>query len=87
MPTITTLATFVLVVAVFAVVAGPSKLYVVAQRLGAGRGPALAGAVGCALGEMAYVAATTRGLAALLASSPAALAAQQYFGGTTTHWR
>jgi threonine/homoserine/homoserine lactone efflux protein len=81
MPTITTLATFVLLVAVFAAVPGPSNLYVVAQGLRAGPRPALAGALGCALGAMTYVAATTLGLAAVLASSAATLSVLHYVGG------
>jgi threonine/homoserine/homoserine lactone efflux protein len=62
-------------------VPGPSNLYVVARGLRAGRGPALVAAVGCALGASVYVVATAAGLAALLASSTAALSVLHYAGG------
>jgi threonine/homoserine/homoserine lactone efflux protein len=80
-PSLATLAGFVAIVFVFAAVPGPSNLYVVARGLRAGRGPALAAALGCALGASVYVAATAAGLAALLASSAAALSALHYAGG------
>lgn len=72
-----TLSTFVVVVAAFAAVPGPSNLYVVAQGLRAGRRSALAAACGAAT----YVAATTVGLAALLSSSATALSVLHYVGG------
>jgi threonine/homoserine/homoserine lactone efflux protein len=80
-PSLATLAGFVVIVFVFAAVPGPSNLYVVARGLRAGRRPALAAAVGCALGASVYVAATAAGLAALLASSTGALSALHYAGG------
>lgn len=81
MPSVSTLSTFVVVVAAFAAVPGPSNLYVVAQGLRMGRRSALAAAVGCACGAATYVAATTVGLAALLASSATALSVLHYVGG------
>ena len=81
MPSLTTVSAFVAITAAFAVVPGPSNLYVVAQGLRAGRRPALAAAAGCAMGAMVYVAATALGLAALLASSATALSALHYVGG------
>ena len=81
MPSLPTLITFIGVVAAFAAAPGPSNLFVVAQGLRTGRRDALLTAVGCACGAMVYVAATTLGLAALLASSAAALSLLHYLGG------
>jgi threonine/homoserine/homoserine lactone efflux protein len=81
MPDLATLLTFVVIVAGFAAIPGPSNLYVVTQGLRAGRRPALAAAAGCALGASVYVAATSLGLSAVLASSTTALALLHYVGG------
>src|SRR5689334_17419546 len=81
MPTASTLITFTLIVFVFAAIPGPSNLYVVAQGIQSGRRPALAAAGGNALGAFCYAAATTVGLAALLASSARALQFLHYVGG------
>lgn len=81
MPSLSTLTTFLLIVAVFAATPGPSNLYVIAQGLRAGRRAGLAAAVGCALAAATYVAATILGLAALLASSATALSVLHYLGG------
>lgn len=81
MPSLATLLTFAGIVAVFAAAPGPSNLYVVAQGMRAGRRPALEAALGCACGAMAYVVATTLGLAAILASSATALSVLHYVGG------
>ena len=86
MPSIQTLAAFVLIVAVFAAVPGPSNMFVVARGLKAGRRSALAAAAGCALGSFAYVTATAFGLAALLASSTVALTVVHYVGGAYLIW-
>jgi threonine/homoserine/homoserine lactone efflux protein len=80
-PDLATLITFVVIVAGFAAVPGPSNLYVVTQGLRAGRRPALAAAAGCALGAFVYVIATSVGLAAVLASSTTALSILHYVGG------
>lgn len=81
MPSLVTLATFVIIVAGFAAVPGPSNLYVVARGLRAGRRSAMAAAAGCAAGAWVYVMATAIGLAALLASSATALSVLHYVGG------
>src|SRR5262245_40184814 len=81
MPDSATLLTFVAIAAVFAAVPGPSNLFVVSQGLRAGRRAGLAAAAGCALGALTYVAATTVGLAAVLASSAPALSVLHYVGG------
>ena len=86
MPSVATLTTFAAIVALFAAVPGPSNLYVVAQGLRAGRRPALLAAAGCACGAMTYVAATTLGLAAILASSATALSFLHYAGGAYLVW-
>jgi LysE type translocator len=81
MPDSATLLTFVGITAVFAAVPGPSNLFVVSQGLRAGYLAGLAAAAGCALGALTYVAATTVGLAAVLASSAPALSVLHYVGG------
>jgi threonine/homoserine/homoserine lactone efflux protein len=81
MPDSATLLTFVAIAAVFAAVPGPSNLFVVSQGLRAGHRAGLAAAAGCALGALTYVAATTVGLAAVLASSAPALSLLHYVGG------
>lgn len=81
MPSLPTLAAFVLVVAAFAAVPGPSNLFVMAQGVRFGVRAGVVTAIGCALGAGVYVAATAAGLAALLASSTAALALLHYVGG------
>src|SRR5262249_14969008 len=81
MPDSATLLTFVAIAAVFAAVPGPSNLFVVSQGLRAGHRAGLAAAAGCALGALTYVAATTVGLAAVLASSAPALSVIHYVGG------
>jgi threonine/homoserine/homoserine lactone efflux protein len=81
MPDSATLLTFVGITAVFAAVPGPSNLFVVSQGLRAGHLAGLAAAAGCALGALTYVAATTVGLAAVLASSAPALSVLHYVGG------
>jgi threonine/homoserine/homoserine lactone efflux protein len=80
-PSLATLTAFVVIVAAFAAIPGPSNLYVVAEGLRGGRGAGLAAATGCALAAMVYVAATAAGLAALLASSAGALSALHYVAG------
>ena len=81
MPDTATLSTFAAIAAVFAAVPGPSNLFVVSQGLRAGHRAGLAAAAGCALGALTYVAATTVGLAAVLASSAPALSLLHYVGG------
>jgi LysE type translocator len=81
MPDSATLLAFVAISAVFAAVSGPSNLFVVSQGLRAGHRAGLAAAAGCALGALTYVAATAVGLAAVLASSSAALSVLHYVGG------
>ena len=81
MPDTATLSTFTAIAAVFAAVPGPSNLFVISQGLRAGHRAGLAAAAGCALGALTYVAATTVGLAAVLASSAPALSLLHYVGG------
>jgi threonine/homoserine/homoserine lactone efflux protein len=80
-PAPATLLTFVVIVAGFAAVPGPSNLYVVSQGLRAGRRAGLSAAVGCAIGASLYVLITCAGLAAVLASSVTALAVLHFVGG------
>src|SRR5262245_41785352 len=81
MPDPATLLTFVAIAAVFAAVPGPSNLFVVSQGLRSGHRAGLAAAAGCALGALSYVAATTVGLGAVLASSAPTLSILHYVGG------
>lgn len=60
---------------------GPAVLFIVARSLGQGRRAGLLSVAGIGLGNAVHAAATSLGLAALLASSPAAFAAVRWAGG------
>jgi threonine/homoserine/homoserine lactone efflux protein len=81
-----TLVVFSLVAAVFVAIPGPSNLFVVAQGLRDGAGPAVAGAAGCATGALTYVVATAAGLSALIASSSLAFSGLHYAGAAYLCW-
>jgi len=86
MPATQTLLAFCLVAAVFAVVPGPSNLFVLSRGLQSGSRAAVAGAAGCATGAYVYVIATAVGLAALLASSQIVFAIVHYAGAAYLCW-
>jgi threonine/homoserine/homoserine lactone efflux protein len=71
---------FMLVVAGFAAIPGPSNVFVLSQGVSRGHTAGLAAALGCAAGAMGYVFITTAGLTALLASSVFALRALHFIG-------
>jgi threonine/homoserine/homoserine lactone efflux protein len=60
---------------------GPAVLFIVARSMGQGRQAGLLSVAGIGLGNAVHAAATSLGLAALLASSPATFAAVRWAGG------
>jgi threonine/homoserine/homoserine lactone efflux protein len=60
---------------------GPAVLFIVARSLGQGRRAGLLSVAGIGLGNGVHAAATSLGLAALLASSPLAFTAVRWAGG------
>jgi len=60
---------------------GPAVLFIVARTLGQGRSAGLRSVAGIGLGNGVHAAATSLGLAALLASSPLAFTAVRLAGG------
>jgi len=80
MPSVVTLAVFLLVATGVIVVPGPSNLYVLGRGLQSGHRAAVAGACGCATAALIYVVATAVGLSALIASSETLFAAIHYAG-------
>jgi threonine/homoserine/homoserine lactone efflux protein len=60
---------------------GPAVLFIVARSMGQGRRAGLLSVAGIGLGNAVHAAATSLGLAALLASSPLAFAAVRWAGG------
>jgi threonine/homoserine/homoserine lactone efflux protein len=80
MPSVGTLAIFLLVATGVIVVPGPSNLYVLGRGLQSGHRAAVAGACGCATAALIYVVATAVGLSALIASSETLFAAIHYAG-------
>jgi threonine/homoserine/homoserine lactone efflux protein len=80
MPSVGTLAVFLLVATGVIVVPGPSNLYVLGRGLQSGHRAAVAGACGCATAALIYVVATAVGLSALIASSETLFAAIHYAG-------
>jgi threonine/homoserine/homoserine lactone efflux protein len=60
---------------------GPAVLFIVARSMGQGRRAGLLSVAGIGLGNAVHAAATSLGLAALLASSPLAFAGVRWLGG------
>lgn len=80
MPTATTLALFALATFALTVSPGPGVLYVAARTLSQGRAAGFASMFGIESGEVVWLAATATGLAALLATSAAALGVLRWAG-------
>lgn len=80
MPSIETLVIFAVAATAFAVVPGPSVIYVVTRSVGQGRRAGVVSASAMAAGTLVHVGAATMGLSALLASSTAAFNAVKYLG-------
>jgi threonine/homoserine/homoserine lactone efflux protein len=80
MPSPTTLALFALATLIITASPGPGVLYVSARTLSQGRRAGFASAFGIEFGELVWITAAATGLAALLATSTAALTLLR-FGG------
>ncbi len=80
MPTLSTIALFVLAGAALAVVPGPAVAYIVTQSIDQGRRAGLVSALGVASGGLVHVAAATIGLSALIASSATAFTVVKLVG-------
>src|SRR5579864_724043 len=80
MPALTTLLLFALATFLLTVSPGPGVLYVVARSLSQGRKAGFASMFGIESGEVVWLAATATGLAALLATSAAALGVLRWAG-------
>ncbi|HSS62274.1 MAG TPA: LysE family translocator [Candidatus Limnocylindrales bacterium] len=80
MPTITTLLLFALATLLLTASPGPGVLYVAARSLAQGRRAGFASMFGIESGELVWIAAVGTGLAALLATSVAALAFLRFAG-------
>jgi threonine/homoserine/homoserine lactone efflux protein len=74
MPSVHTLLVFAAAVVVFAIIPGPSVLYIVTRSIAQGRLAGVVSASAVAVGNLVHVAAATLGLSAILASSAAAFA-------------
>ena len=70
MPSIDTLFTFSIAVAVLTLSPGPSNLYIMARTMASGQRSGFAAAGGMAIGSIIYVVATALGLAAVFRYSP-----------------
>jgi threonine/homoserine/homoserine lactone efflux protein len=80
MPTVSTIAVFMLAAGALLIIPGPSVLYIVARGIDQGRKAALVSALGVGVGTLGHVAAATLGLSALLVSSATAFTAVKYLG-------
>ena len=80
MPSTTTLVLFAIATFLLTVSPGPGVLYVVARTLAQGRAAGFASMLGIESGEVVWLAATATGLAAVLATSSAALTFLRWAG-------
>jgi threonine/homoserine/homoserine lactone efflux protein len=80
MPDFHTLLLFAAAVVVFAIIPGPSVLYIVTRSVAQGRLAGVVSASAVATGNLVHVAAASLGLSALLASSAAAFTVVKYLG-------
>lgn len=86
LPTLATVAAFGVATLVILAVPGPSVVYVVTRSLEHGRAAGLFSVLGIETGAIVHVVAATAGLAALLASTPAALTALRWVGAAYLAW-
>ena len=80
MPTLSTIALFMVAAGALLVIPGPSVLYIVARGIDQGRKAALVSAFGVGVGTLGHVAAATLGISALLVSSATAFSVVKYLG-------
>ena len=86
MPSVHTLLVFAAAVVVFAIIPGPSVLYIVTRSIAQGRLAGVVSASAVAVGNLVHVAAATLGLSAILASSAAAFSVVKYLGAAYLIW-
>jgi threonine/homoserine/homoserine lactone efflux protein len=80
MPSLHTLLVFAAAVVVFALIPGPSVLYIVTRSIAQGRLAGVVSASAVATGNLVHAGAATLGLSAVLASSAAAFSVVKYLG-------
>ncbi len=80
MPSLPTIALFLLATFVFAVIPGPAVLYIVTRGVAQGRRAGLASALGIGAGTLTHVAAAALGLSVLLVTSALAFTVVKYLG-------
>lgn len=80
MPSLDTLALFLVAAVLFTVAPGPAVFYVVTRSMSQGRRSGVTSALAVAVGNLVHVAAAVAGLSALLASSAVAFTVVKYLG-------
>ena len=80
MPSLPTVALFLVATFVFAVIPGPAVLYIVTRGAVQGRRAGLASALGIGAGTLTHVAAAALGLSVLLVTSAPAFIVVKYLG-------
>lgn len=80
MPTLSTIALFMVAAGALLIIPGPSVLYIVARGIDQGRTAALVSAFGVGVGTLGHVAAATLGISALLVSSATAFTVVKVLG-------
>jgi len=86
MPTISTLAVFVVAALALAVVPGPAVLYIVTRSVDRGRTAGVVSALGIATGGLVHVVAAAVGLSALVMSSASAYTLVKWAGAIYLVW-
>ncbi len=81
MPTLSTVALFLLAALVLLVIPGPAVLYITTRSIAHGTRAGLASVAGVELGTLTHVVAATLGISALLMTSALAFSAVKYVGG------
>jgi threonine/homoserine/homoserine lactone efflux protein len=79
-PSLESLGLFAAAAVAITLVPGPSMIYILSRGITAGRRPAIATALGVESANVVFVAATTAGLAAVLAASALALSVVRWAG-------
>lgn len=80
MPTLSTLAIFVVSAVTLIVIPGPSVLYIVARSIHQGRRAGVVSAMGVEVGSLVHVTAAAIGLSAILVSSAVAFSIVKFAG-------
>ncbi len=80
MPSLPTIAVFLLATFVFAIIPGPAVIYIGTRGIAQGRRAGLASALGIGAGTLTHVAAAALGLSVLLVTSALAFTVVKYLG-------